>query len=301
MRLDLLGLEAFLAVADRGSFSRAAVHVGITQTALSHRLKKFEEQLGTQLFMRTTRSVSLTPTGLALLPKARQLIDSADSVMRELEADVAQRRERLAIGCLPTLAMQFLPGVLKEFRSAHPTMGIRVFDNSASEIADLVQRGEAEFGITILATNRWDLETKVLAKEPYVLLCPRSSGFAKRRSATWRELAGEPLIRISSQTGNRILIDDALGHRREHMTWNYEVQHVASAVALVAAGIGLTVVPRIAVLLPQAGEVAAVPIRAPSVSRTLVAVHRRGIPLSSAAQMLLALIARRLKSSAPRA
>lgn len=298
MRLDLLGLEAFIAVADRGSFGKAALHVGITQTALSHRLKKFEEQLGTRLLARTTRSVALTPTGLALLPKARQLIEAATTVLHELQTDVAERSERLALGCLPTMATRFLPDVLREFRASYPRMSVRVFDNSASEIADLVQKGEAEFGVTILATNRWDLEAQVLAKEPYVLLCPKGSTFALRRTATWGDLAGAPLIRISSQTGNRVLIDDALGHRREQMTWNYEVQHVASAVALVAAGIGLTVVPRIAADLAGTGAVVAVPIRAPSVTRTLVAVQRRGVPLSSPAEALKALIAQRLKRSA---
>lgn len=295
MRLDLLGLEAFIAIADRGSFGKAAMHVGITQTALSHRLKKFEEQVGTRLLARTTRSVALTPTGLALLPKARQLIEAATGVLHELQTEVAERSERLAIGCLPTLATHFLPEVLKEFQASHPRTNIRVFDNAASEIADIVQKGDAEFGITILPTNRWDLEAQVLAKEPYVLLCPKTSAFARRKAATWRELAGAPLIRISSQTGNRVLIDDALGHRREQMTWNYEVQHVASAVALVAAGIGLTVVPRIASSLADAGSVAAVPIRAPSVARTLVAVQRRGMPLSSPAETLKALIIRRLR------
>ena len=70
MRLDILGLQAFLAIAERGSFHKAAAHLGITQTALSHRLRKFEDYLGVTLLQRTTRQVSLTPTGLELLPRA---------------------------------------------------------------------------------------------------------------------------------------------------------------------------------------------------------------------------------------
>src|SRR5262245_13371159 len=145
MRLDFLGLEAFLAVADRSSFHRAAAHLGITQTALSHRMKKFEDHLGVKLFTRTTRHVPLTPAGLDLLPKARRLLEESHTIFADLTAEASARQERIAIGCLPTMAIHFLPRVLREFASAHPGMSVRVFDNSASEIAERVQKGEAEF------------------------------------------------------------------------------------------------------------------------------------------------------------
>src|SRR5262249_42059085 len=162
--------------------------------------------------------------------------------------------ERLAIGCLPTLAMHFLPEVLLEFRRHHPSTAIRVFDNSANEIADRVQKGDAEFGITILSSNRWDLDNKPLVKEPYVLLLPIHHSRASQNFVRWNDLEGQPLVRISSQTGNRVLIDDALGSARDRMSWVYEVQHVASAVSLVAAGAGLTVVPRVAAELMTSGH-----------------------------------------------
>lgn len=207
-RFDLLGLEAFLAIADRGSFNRAAQAVGITQAALSHRLRKFEEQVGIQLIFRTTRLVSLTPAGLDLLPKARHLLDTASNLLRDLQLENVDRRERIAFGCLPTMAMHVLPEVMREFHQRHPQIAIRVFDNSAGEIAGLVEKGDAEFGITIQGADRWDLDAEPLAKEPYVLLCRRSTAFAKKSSITWREVAGEPLIRVSTQTGNRFLIED---------------------------------------------------------------------------------------------
>jgi DNA-binding transcriptional LysR family regulator len=74
MRPDFLGLEAFVAIAERGSFNKAAAHLGITQTALSHRMRKMEGYLGIALFHRTTRQVALTPTGLELLPRAKALV-----------------------------------------------------------------------------------------------------------------------------------------------------------------------------------------------------------------------------------
>ena len=294
MRLDFLGLEAFLAIADRGSFHRAAAHLGITQTALSHRMRKFEEQLCARLLTRTTRRVTLTPEGLALLPRARQLIEEARGLFADLGFQANARQESLAIGCLPTVAVHFLPGVMAEFRKAYPSMAIRIYDNSAREIAERVQRGEAEFGITILETGRWDLEIKPLVKEPFMLICQASHGFAGRRWVNWSELEGVPLIRVSAQTGNRLIMDDALGARSETMTWVYEVQHVASAVSLVAAGAGLTVLPRVALALAGAPALAAIALRNPSITRTLGSVTRRGVPLSVPAEDLLRLIERRL-------
>jgi DNA-binding transcriptional LysR family regulator len=295
MRFDLLGLAAFLSIAERGSFHRAAAHLGITQTALSHRVRKFEEQVCAKLFIRTTRQVALTPAGLALLPKARHLLDEAKILFDGLGVQAATRQERLAIGCLPSAAIHLLPAAIAEFRKTHPAMAIRIYDNAASEIAERVQKGEAEFGITILGAGRWDLDARPIVKEPFVVICPADHAFAVRRAVNWAELEDIPMIRVSAQTGNRLLIDDALGPRAETMNWRYEVQHVASAVSLVAAGAGLTVLPRLALGGAAASALAAVPLRKPGIARTLGAVTRRGVPLSGPAETLLRLIEARLR------
>jgi DNA-binding transcriptional LysR family regulator len=294
MRPDFLGLQAFLAIAERGSFHRAAAHLGITQTALSHRVRKFEEQLREKLFIRTTRAVALTPAGLALLPRARQLLDDARDLFEDLGSRAATRHDSVAIGCLPTAAVHVMPAVLVEFARLYPGTAVRIFDNSAGQIAERVQKGEAEFGITILGTGRWDLEIRPLLKEPFMLICPASHELAGRRAVNWSELEGVRMIRVSAQTGNRSLLDDALGARSEALDWMYEVQHVASAVSLVAAGAGLTVLPRVALEFAGMPKLAAVPLRNPSVTRMLGAVMRRGIPLSAPAETLLGLVAARL-------
>jgi DNA-binding transcriptional LysR family regulator len=196
----------------------------------------------------------------------------------------------VAIGCLPTLAIHFLPGIIAKFSAKHPATLVRVFDNSASEIAERVQRGDAEFGLTILATSRWDLEMKPLVKEPYVLVCRANHPLARQRSVRWSDIQDERLIRISPQTGNRALIDDALGAATERLRWSSEVQHVATAVAMVAAGVGMTVVPRSTVAVVRTQNLACVPLRNPSVTRTLGVVTRRGVPLSVLGASLLKLI-----------
>ena len=295
MRIDFLGLEAFLGVANWGSFSRAAGQLNLSQTALSHRLKKLEDNLGVKLLSRTTRQVTLTAAGLELLPRARRAVDELATSLDGLRAVGRGRQERLAIGCLPTVAGHHLPGVLPAFEHRHPGVSLRIFDNSASEIAERVMAGEAEFGVTIVSTGAWDLDIVPLLKEPFVLVCPAGHRLAANASAAWGDLAGVPLIRISLQAGNRALIDDALGARRELMAWRYEVQHVATALGMVKAGVGLTVVPRLGVDLAGDPGLAAVALRDPGVARTVGLVSRRGAPLSPAAETLAGLIGARLR------
>lgn len=296
MRIDFLGLEAFLSIAERGSFHRAAANLNLSQTALSHRMRKLEDDLGVKLLVRTTRHVALTPAGLDLLPKARRILDEAVRSFEDLRRQGRAQQERLAIGCLPTISIRYIPRVLSEFTKMYPSLDVQVFDNSAGEIADHVQSGRAEFGITIVSVNRWDLEVTELLKEPFVLVCPAEHRFAAEKAITWADLEGQPLVRVSPQTGNRVLIDDALGPRRETLAWRFEVQHLSTAVSLVASGIGLAVVPRLAVEASGRTGIATVPLRNPSVTRSLGVVVKRGLPLSPAAEDLLKLISRTLRS-----
>lgn len=297
MRIDVHGLQAFVSIAERGGFRAAASDLNLSQTALSHRIRKLEKSIGAQLLLRTTRQVTLTPAGATLLPKARKLFDELGAALGELRATAAERQERLAVGCLPTIAMQCLPGMIAEFARLHRGVQVKVFDNSATEIAERVQAGDADFGITIVAANRFDLDLKPIAKEPFVFVCRRDLPLAKSRSLAWAQVEGVPLVRISAETGNRMLIDDALGPRRESLAWRYEVQRVATAMNMVRAGLGAAIVPQLGFDAAAAEDIVAIPLRAPGVTRTLGVVTRKGVPLKPFARQFLRHVAGALKES----
>jgi DNA-binding transcriptional LysR family regulator len=290
MRIDFLGLHAFVAIAERGSFQLAAAHLNLSQTALSHRMRKLEDDLGVRLLSRTTREVSLTPAGLELLPKVKTMIEGLSTSLDELRQHGRVRQERLAIGCLPTIAAGHLPAALRRFRNTHPDVVVRVHDNSANEIAELVHAGTIEFGITLVAAHRWDFDIETLFRESFVLVCRDDHPLAGSPAANWSDLQGVPLIRISPHTGNRMIIDDALGSRREALNWRYEVQHVNTAVALVKAGLGMTVVPRLAMGLVATEGLHVMQLRNPGVSRQIGIVSKRSAPLSLLADELRKLI-----------
>jgi DNA-binding transcriptional LysR family regulator len=296
VRIDVLGLQAFVSIAERGSFHGAASHLNLSQTALSHRIRKLEESLATQLFMRTTRQVTLTAAGTTLLPRAKKLFAELGEAIGELRGAAVEREDRVVFGCLPTIAMECLPKIISDFARAHPGVQVKVLDNSATEIAERVQAGDAEFGVTIVAANRWDLELKPVAKEPFVLVCHRDLPIAANRSLTWSQIQDVPLVRISAETGNRILIDDALGARRETLSWRYEVQRVTTAVSLVRSGIGGAIVPQLAFDVVDADDVIAIALKAPTVTRTLGIVTRKGAPLNAPTRQLLRMVTTALKA-----
>lgn len=295
MRIDILGLQAFVSIAERGSFHAAASHLNLSQTALSHRIRKLEEALAVPLLLRTTRQVSLTAAGVALLPRARKLFDDLDSTLDGVRVSAQEATGQVTLGCLPTIAMRCMPAVLAAFRLSYPTTRVRIFDNSATELAERVQSGEAEFGVTIVAANRWDLELKPVVREPFMLVCHRSLPLARETSLTWAQLQGLPLVRISAETGNRILIDDALGNRRETLLWRYEVQRVTSAVSLVRSGVGHAIVPKLAYDVVHADDLVAIPLHSPTVTRTIGIVTRKGMLLPEASRHLLDLLVTTLK------
>lgn len=296
MRIDFLGLEAFVSIAERGSFQRAAAHLNLSQTAISHRMRKLEEELGIKLFARTTREVTLTRAGIDFLPKAQKAIAELEQSFDDLKQQGAKRRDRLDIACLPVFAVNYLPPILREFNKAQPGVQIRIFETPSAAIADLVQSGEVEFGLSVVQTNRWDLDFETISAWPMVLACPSRHVMAKKRSVAWSDLRAMPLIRVSAKTAIRPMIDDALSAARLTLNWQYEVEHVETAVNLVEAGLGYAVVPSIDVALHRGRGLAAVPLRGPRLSCTYGLVTRRGIPLAPPAAALRTLLIEEIRA-----
>lgn len=165
-------------------------------------------------------------------------------------------------------------------------MQVRIFETPSAAIAELVGSGEAEFGLSVVQTNRWDLEVETMAVSPMALACPSRHALAKKRSVGWGDLRSLPLIRVGTKTAIRPMIDDAVAAARVALSWQYEVQHVETAVNLVEAGLGFALVPCIDISLHRGRGLVAVPMRRPKLSCTCGLVTRRGIPLSPPAAQL---------------
>ena len=277
MRVDYLGLEAFVAIAELGSFSKAARKLNLTQTALSHRVRKIEEDLGTRLLVRTSRDVSLTKMGQTLLPQVRHQLETLAGLYGAVRESGREARQRLVFACLPTVSGYYLPDILRNFAEAYRGLEVVLMDQPAGRIMDLVQGGDAEFGITIIGATPWDIEVEHLCTEPYVLLVNRNHPLAQQAAVTCGDLIGEPLVRIRTQSTNRKLVEDSLGEMSKQLDWRFEVQNAATAMSLVAAGVAVTVLPRLT-MHQSHPSIVGLDFSDVDLSRNIGAVQRRGVP-----------------------
>ena len=290
MKLDTLGVEAFVAIADAGGFGKAAGALHLTQTALTRRLQNLESALGLKLIERTTRSIALTQTGQAFLPRARRLLADWAAALTEIRETGKARRGDVSIACVPTAGVQYLPRIIQDYAARYPDNRIKILDHASSRVADAVLRREAEFGIHIAGTHHPELHSVPLLTDRYVVICRADHALAARKRVGWKQLKQHRLIFTGEGSSNRPVLDHALSEAALELKAYYEVQRSSTAVGLVAAGVGIAVVPRLAMQRGAYPNLRIIALADPVVSRKLALVVRRNAHLSPAAQALYDMI-----------
>lgn len=284
INFDLQQLQAFVAVAECGSFRAAADHIALSAPALSRRIDKLETILGARLFNRTTREVELTPLGRVFLERARAALDDLESAMLGISDIAASRSGRVTVACVPSAAIHFLPSVVRAFSERYPLIRIRVMDEAAGLVLASVVSGESDFGISFMGSQVPGVDFDPIHTDPFVLAVPRDHMLAQRKTLSWPELAGERLIAVARSSGNRQLLDDALAKAGVNPSYRFEVSHIATLLGMVEAGLGLAAVPRLT-LSPTHPTLVGVALRMPAVSRVLGLTTRRGAALRAPAKM----------------
>jgi DNA-binding transcriptional LysR family regulator len=296
MYLDLPGLEAFIAVAELGSFRRAASRLGLSQPALTRRLQRLEAVTGTELLDRRTQPIRLTAAGTALLPEAQDAIGRLHQAMRRVVDP--QRGQRVDIGCLPTLAVRHLGPLLVAHRQRWPVTEVVVHESSATEIRAMLDANRVDFALAAIGAEPWNVERTPLFEEPFFLVMPASHRLAQRDSVAWADLRDEPAVSTHTPSENRRLVEAALAEARVHANWRVEVRHLATAVAMAAAGVGVAPLPASALPEPLPTGLAAVRLVRPSLTRRVGLLSPRDRQPSPAARGLMAAIAERLGGAA---
>ena len=294
MNIDTHGLQAFARIAELGTFHKAAEALHLSQSALSRRISKLEEELGVRLLDRTTRKVRLTAVGRDFLPQARRLIEELENSLAGLR-DMAKRGAgQVTLACVPTAAIHVLPPVIRDYSAKHPDNRIRILDVHANEVLQAVLGGEAEFGLTLSGAEVPELETEPLFDDPFVLVCPKDHPLAKRRTVRWADLEQHRVITVGRLSGNRALLDFGLPSTLPQQRWTYEVQHSFwTGLGLVEAGIGVIAVPVLALSGRRNPRLVSRPLVEPRLTRTLAVIRRRGVTLSPATQEFLSMLKRR--------
>lgn len=247
---DFLDLESFLAVKDTGSFHLASERLNLSQSSITRRVRKLEEALGTTLFERTTRDVRPTLAAKRLQIRAEAILQEARETMLAMQDESAayayQRAQTVTLATIPTVIGGLVAPAILAFRKAGHNARIRVMDLAANEVAEAVAQGEADFGIGSIPMLEPVTEFTPLFEESMVLALTSDHLLASRDRLTWQDLSGTPLILPARGTGNRLLIDEALARSGTPVLWTHEVGRTTTAMELVAKGIGVAVLPKMA-------------------------------------------------------
>lgn len=285
MKINFKLLGTFLAVAENSSFRKAADQTHLSLPAVSMQIKQLEEQLGVALFQRTTRKVELTQAGEQLMISARKAMAEIDAGLVQIQHAVNVQQGHLSFGCVPTVAGSRLPQILLKFSKKYPGISVRVRELAHQELLEAVRRREVDFGIGPVPEKKGELDFSPIFVDEYFALVPKAFHDGGRAGISLRELVKMPMLTLSNSTLFRNHLDSVLKANDIESELNYEFTHVSTLIAMAEAGLGVAVLPRIAI--PRKTLLKAVRITGPAISRTIAVITIRGHSLSPAAARLV--------------
>ena len=294
INFDFRDLEAFLAVAESGSFQRAAEQLNISQSAITRRIQKLESVLDLTLFERTTRSLKLTIEAKAFQPRAQGMVDDATESIQALRDDTAQfehqRNAMINIAVIPTFTQNLLPAIIKEFQIAGYQVRINILDLLANEVVEAVAQGEADFGISFIGAQQPGLMFEHLIEDRFVLAMHRNHALFEQPDISWSELNNHAIVVPWKGTGNRLLIDNEMARNQHQLDWTYQVHHSSTALGLVEADLAAAILPQSTMSLKDNSDIVFRLLVEPEITRVIGSVRRTGFQLSSIAENFYKLV-----------
>lgn len=299
--MELRQLESFREIVRQGSFTAAARQLHMTQPAMSLHVKSLEKELGARLLDRDGKGVRLTPAGRIVLEAAEAALGALHEAARRVREEQDPERGRLVLACGDTVALHLLPAVIGEFRARHPRAEVAVRNLSSREIVDLVLTREADLGI--VTRPAWvdpALWIRRLLPDPLRLALPPGHRLASG-IADLSALAGEPAVLLARSTETRGLIEQALSAAGVTLSVALESGNLEVVKAYVASGLGLSLIPEMALTPEDRKRMVVLPLPASVPARQISVVRRRDRVPGALAASLLALLAKHLVAPRRRA
>jgi DNA-binding transcriptional LysR family regulator len=243
--VELRHLRYFVAVAEELNFGRAAQRLGIAQPPLSQQIRRLEAEFGVELFRRNRRRVQLTDAGRMLLERAKPLLVDADGLDDFMRSVASGERGRLTVGFVTSAGYEVLPAVVRTFRTRWPGVDVKLAAMSSHDLAEAVRGGQADVALIRLPVDDHRLRLTPLFEERLLAALPDGHPLAATRSVNVAALGDEPFVLFPREVGVA-LYDDIIGICREagfRPRIVQEAPDTTSWVSLVAAGIGVSLVP----------------------------------------------------------
>ncbi len=290
MNVSVKQLRAFVAVAETGSFAQACEQLNISQPALSMAVKNLEDEVGGSLFLRSTRSLSLSPEGSAFLPTAQRLLRDWSDAFTDLQRLYSLQQGKLTIAAMPSFASTRLPAVLATYRQQFPNIDIAVRDIVMEELIEAVRAGRVELGVAFEPDDSEGLEFEALFTDRFVAVLPEAHPLLARSRLRIKDLLGDTVITLNRGSSTRRWTEDAFARESLSPPAIFEAFQLTTVGAMVAAGLGVALVP--ALCEEQMHQLGArcKPISGRCIERRVGIIRRRRQQLSSAAVAMRALL-----------
>lgn len=298
MTITLRQMQALAQVARHGSFTKAAVELHLTQSATSALVKELEAKLGLLLLDRTTRSVVLTRAGEEFRARADRILADVASAIADTKDLVDKRRGQVSIAASPLASSTFLPNAIAAFTARHPYVNVQLHDILTDAIIEQVRTGSAELGIGTFQKSVSEVEIVTLFEDRLGVVMPATAALASKRRLSWRDVADQPRISLSQSSAFRPLVDNvfaSLGLVPARPC--FEVGYMGTAVALVEAGLGISILPERAASLARTTSTCWRPLGNPAVTHPSTLVTRAGRSLSPGARAFVEFLAAFIRGS----
>jgi DNA-binding transcriptional LysR family regulator len=245
--MEMRHLRYFVALAEQATFRRAADRLGIAQPPLSRQIRALEREVGCRLAVRTSRGIELTAAGRAFLAQARITLCEAQRAIDQARVAAPERADRLSIGCEATAELAVIGRALTRLARSHPTTRVALRDLAPGETARALRAGEVQAALVALPLALEDADVEIHAVGAMRLCVAVLAGhpIAGPRPVSWRRLSELPFV-LYSRDAAPVLFDAVMGaFQREGLTAKarHHATELQAALTLVAAGLGVTVVP----------------------------------------------------------
>jgi LysR family hydrogen peroxide-inducible transcriptional activator len=290
--MNLRDLQYLVALADTGHFGKAAARCHVSQPTLSAQIGKLEDYLGTQLFERQPRRVTLTDAGRLIVQRARQVTQGAEDIRELARASRDPLSGTLRVGLIPTIAPYLLPRVASRLRRKLPRLQLMLYEHQTAALLDKLRNGELDLAVLAFPADTAGLEIRSLFAESFVVAMPRRHRLASRKRLKVEDLAGERLLLLEE---GHCLRDQALEVCAGNVSkeQDFRATSLETLRQMVGAGLGITLLPRLAAEGPIAGArgLEFRPFAPPAPSRLVGAAWRKSSSREAAIKAVCAVLA----------
>lgn len=281
-------LRYVCAIAETGSFSRAAERCHITQPSLSQQVLKLEEELGAKLFDRLGRSIRLTEAGRGFLQHARSILHEMEAARAGVAEKSMDVRGSVAAGAIPTIAPYLMPKYAARFAKQYPEARLRIVEETTPLLVDGLRNLSIEIAILALPLYHKEFELFPLVTEPLFAALPKDHPRSGAKSIALRDLSGEQFVMLRDAHCFRGLSISVCARARVTPRIAFESDQFSSILGMVTAGVGVTLVPEMAI--DRGAGCRYVRLSDGCATRTIVAAVLRGRSLNRVQQAFLSRI-----------